>query len=120
MVRIFLCNFAIDILPRLKAVGFLGKFSIKTKRKNMKREFDDIKTPADESFEWYFINWLKSSGIAFTIAGLLLVLEICADCIDIKLVLGVFAFVWFGLLCLFVFRAFLGWLVAFVCGMDIE
>ena len=92
----------------------------KQKKKEMKREFDDIKTPADESFEWYFINWLKSSGIAFAIAGLLLVLEICADCIDIKLVLGVFAFVWFGLLCLFVFRAFLGWLVAFVCGMDIE
>ena len=35
----------------------------------MKREFDNIKTPADESFEWYFINWLKSSGIAFAIAA---------------------------------------------------
>lgn len=94
---------------------------LQTKRKEkMKREFDDIKTAEDETFEWYFINWLKSSGIAFAIAGLMLVLEICADCVDIKSVLGMFALVWFILLCLFVFRAFLGWLVAFVCGMDID
>ena len=71
-----------------------------------------------ELIEVNFVDWLKSSGIAFSIAGALLILELLADCVDKKSVLGTFALVWFALFCYYALKVFIVAIVTWYGEMD--
>lgn len=71
-----------------------------------------------ELIEVNFVNWMKSSGIAFTVAGALLILELLADCVDKKSVLGAFALVWFALFCYYALKVLIIAIVTWYCEVD--
>ena len=85
---------------------------IKNKRKEFK--MDDLL----ELIEVNFVDWLKSSGIAFSIAGALLILAFLAHCVDKKSVLGAFALVWLALFCYYALKVFIVAIVTWYGEMD--